>query len=448
MRRFGCATLSQLQDRVLHEPALFPALLDYLTVQVSEMFRDPAYFRALREQVVPLLRTYPSLKVWVAGCSTGEEVYSLAILLREEGLLERTLIYATDINPQALQQAAGRHLRRRPHRAASPRTTASPARAASLSDYYTAAYGGAVFDKSLREHIVFSDHSLATDSVFAEVQLVSCRNVLIYFDRELQDRAVGLFRDVAVPQGLSRHRREGVAALLGARRRLRRASPRASGSTRSGTRRDAAESLRGRIDAVVIGASAGGVEALSVLLPALPADCRAAGLRRRAPAARAPSLLAEIFAPRCALPVREAEDKEPIAAGHVYFAPPDYHLLVDAGPQLALSADEPVHFSRPVDRRAVRVGGRRLRRAPAGHHPDRRQRGRRGRARRRSRRAGGVTVVQEPGSAQAPLMAEAALQRGPADFVLPLDEIAALLATWPAHEPDRCLEDRIAMTAA
>ena len=105
------------------------------------MFRDPAYFRALRETVVPLLRTYPSLKVWVAGCSTGEEVYSLAILLREEGLLERTLIYATDINPQALQQAEAGVYDARPHRAASPRTTASPAARASLSDYYTAAYG-------------------------------------------------------------------------------------------------------------------------------------------------------------------------------------------------------------------------------------------------------------------------------------------------------------------
>jgi chemotaxis protein methyltransferase CheR len=200
MGHFACATLSQLQDKILHEPAVFPALLDYLTVQVSEMFRDPAYFRALREQVVPLLRTYPSLKVWVAGCSTGEEAYSIAILLREEGLLARTLIYATDINPHALQQAeAGVYDVDRiagfteNHRRSGART--------SLSDYYTAAYGRAVFDKSLRTHIVYSDHSLATDSVFAEVQLASCRNVLIYFNRELQDRAVGLFRDALCRKG-------------------------------------------------------------------------------------------------------------------------------------------------------------------------------------------------------------------------------------------------------
>ncbi|MGD0504484.1 MAG: protein-glutamate O-methyltransferase CheR [Steroidobacteraceae bacterium] len=194
MVRFRCEALSQLQDRVMHEPAIFPALLDHLTVQVSEMFRDPSYFRSLRGQVLPILKTYPSLKIWVAGCSAGEEAYSLAILLREEGLLPRTLIYATDINPHTLQRAeagvypidriAGFTVNHRESGAGS-----------SLSDYYTAAYGRAIFDKSLRDHIVFSDHSLATDSVFAEVQLVSCRNVLIYFNRALQDRALKLFHE-------------------------------------------------------------------------------------------------------------------------------------------------------------------------------------------------------------------------------------------------------------
>ncbi len=200
MTRFGCGSLSQLQDKVLHDPLTFPALLDYLTVQVSEMFRDPRYFLSLRENVVPWLRTYPLLKIWVAGCSTGEEVYSLAILLREEGLLERTLIYATDINTHALQkaQAGVYEADRIAGFTENHRKSGAPS---SLSDYYTAAYDRAVFDKSLREHIVFSDHSLATDSVFAEVQLVSCRNVLIYFDRALQDRAVGLFHDALCRKG-------------------------------------------------------------------------------------------------------------------------------------------------------------------------------------------------------------------------------------------------------
>lgn len=200
LSRFGCKTLSQLQDKVLHDEAIFPSLMELLTVQVSEMFRDPLYFRSLREKVVPLLRTYPSLKVWVAGCSTGEEAYSLAILLREEGLLARTLIYATDINLQSLQRAEAGIFGLDRMAGFTENHRKSGARS-SLSDYYTAAYGRAVFNKALKKHIVFSDHSLATDSVFAEVQLVSCRNVLIYFNRDLQDRAVGLFREALCRRG-------------------------------------------------------------------------------------------------------------------------------------------------------------------------------------------------------------------------------------------------------
>jgi chemotaxis protein methyltransferase CheR len=200
LSRFQCKTLSQLQDRLLHEPGIVSPLLDMMTVQVSELFRDPNYFRAIRTQLLPVLRTYPSLKMWVAGCSTGEEAYSLAMILRVEGLLERTLIYATDINTEALRTAeagvyAVQHL---------PSFTANYAAAGmpgSLCDHYTQAYERVVFDRSLKQRIVFSDHSLATDSVFAEVQFVSCRNTLIYFDRPLQDRAVGLFRDALSRRG-------------------------------------------------------------------------------------------------------------------------------------------------------------------------------------------------------------------------------------------------------
>jgi chemotaxis protein methyltransferase CheR len=200
MTRLACETVSQLQDRVLHDPAAFADVLDILTVPVSEMFRDPGYFKTLRERVVPILRTYPSLKLWVAGCSTGEEAYSLAILLREEELLERAIIYATDINPRTLHQAQEGvyDIGRVPGFSENYRRSGGRG---SLSDYYTARYGRAVLDKSLKRHIVFSDHSLATDSVFAEVQVVSCRNVLIYFRRELQDRAVGLFHEALCRRG-------------------------------------------------------------------------------------------------------------------------------------------------------------------------------------------------------------------------------------------------------
>jgi chemotaxis protein methyltransferase CheR len=200
LEHFGCSSLSALQERVLREPEIMRGLLAHLTVQVTDMFRDPSFYRALREKVVPYLRTYPSLKVWIPGCATGEEVYSLAILLREEGLLDRTLIYATDINPEALRQAeAGIYALDRI--ADFSKAYAEAGGQASLSDYYTAGYNAAVFDKSLRQGVLFSDHSLATDSVFAEVQLITCRNVLIYFDRVLQDRAVALFRDSLCRKG-------------------------------------------------------------------------------------------------------------------------------------------------------------------------------------------------------------------------------------------------------
>jgi len=179
---------------------VFAGMLQYFTVQVSEMFRDPAYFAAVRQKVVPLLATHPVAKVWVAGCSTGEEAWSLAILLEEEGLLSRALIYATDINPQALAtaQAGVYALDRIAHFSTNYMKAGGKG---SLADYYTAAYGNAILDKRLKSQIVFSDHSLATDTVFSEVEFVSCRNVLIYFDRDLQSRAIGLFHDSLSPRG-------------------------------------------------------------------------------------------------------------------------------------------------------------------------------------------------------------------------------------------------------
>lgn len=193
-------TLSGLQEKVLHEPESFSTLLQYLTVQVSDMFRDPEFFAALRTKVLPVLATYPSIKVWVAGCSAGEEAYSVAILLQETGLLDRSIIYATDINAQALRTAQSgvfelARLRgfTQNHRRSGGMT--------SLSDYYHASGESAIMDAALRRKITFSDHSLATDNVFSEVHLVTCRNVLIYFDHALQNRALGLFGDALVSRG-------------------------------------------------------------------------------------------------------------------------------------------------------------------------------------------------------------------------------------------------------
>lgn len=195
-----CPTVARLRDRVVDDPAAFAALLHFLTIPVSDLFRDPEYFRVLREEVLPHLATHPSLRLWVAGCGTGEEAYSLAILLHEAGLLERSLVYATDIDEVSLRIAErGTYALERVRGFSESYFRAGGT--ASLSDYYTAAYSRVAFGPRLREHILFSDHSLATDAAFAEVQLVSCRNVLIYFDRRLQDRAIGLFRGSLSPRG-------------------------------------------------------------------------------------------------------------------------------------------------------------------------------------------------------------------------------------------------------
>ncbi|MBW7056082.1 protein-glutamate O-methyltransferase CheR [Paracoccus bogoriensis] len=199
-QRLGYATLSELQGRLLRDASILPDIIDAMTVQVSEFFRDPDYFLTLRRDVLPHLRTFPSIKVWVAGCADGEELYSLAIMLEEEGLLDRTLFYATEINRRALARAeAGIYPIDR--MALFSRNYQQAGGRGSLSDHYTAAYGRAVFHRRLRARTVFTEHNLATDQVFSEVQLISCRNVLIYFDNNLQQRAIGLFAEALARGG-------------------------------------------------------------------------------------------------------------------------------------------------------------------------------------------------------------------------------------------------------
>jgi chemotaxis protein methyltransferase CheR len=201
METLGARSIVQLRELVATDATAFGRLLPWFTVQLSDLFRDPSYFRTFREQIVPMLRTYPSRKLWVAGCSTGEEAYSFAIILQEEGLLERTQIYATDIYADSLRvaQAGVYDLDRMRQFSENHQKTGATC---SLSELYTtSAHGAAVFDRSLRERIVFADHSLATDNVFAEMHVVSCRNVLIYYDKVLQNRAVKLFHDSLVRHG-------------------------------------------------------------------------------------------------------------------------------------------------------------------------------------------------------------------------------------------------------
>ena len=197
----GLGSISALQERVLHEPEMMEKLLLDLSINVTAMFRDPDFYVTFRQQVVPLLRTYPFIRLWHAGCSTGEEVYSMAILLREEGLYDRSRIYATDINEVVLQRAkAGIFPLDRMQEYTDNYIRAGGKE--SFSEYYTAKYGGALFDQSLTKNVVFSQHNLVTDRSFSEFNVILCRNVLIYFDKTLQSKVHGLFYDSLVMFGV------------------------------------------------------------------------------------------------------------------------------------------------------------------------------------------------------------------------------------------------------
>jgi len=188
------SSLSEMQHKVLREPEFFEMLLRDLSINVTEMFRDPSFYKALREEVIPVLKTYPFIKIWHAGCSTGEEVYSFAVLLKEEGLYDRAQIYATDFNHDVLDIAKkGIYPIDRIKEFTANYQAAGGTQ--SFSDYYMANYNSVIFDKSLKKNLIFAEHNLVTDSVFAEVNLVICRNVLIYFNKDLQNRVISLFYD-------------------------------------------------------------------------------------------------------------------------------------------------------------------------------------------------------------------------------------------------------------
>lgn len=190
--RSGLSHLGELQHRILRDPSFFASVLDDLTVRVSDVFRDPLFYRAFRERVVPVLRTYPLLKVWHAGCASGEEVYTTVILLSEANLYERAQIYATDMNPSALEMA--REGVYPEERAADfERNYLESGGKGRLDDYFSRAYGRIVVREGLRRNVVFFQHDLASDQALGEMHVVFCRNVLIYFGAELRERALTTF---------------------------------------------------------------------------------------------------------------------------------------------------------------------------------------------------------------------------------------------------------------
>jgi chemotaxis protein methyltransferase CheR len=197
----GLTTISELQARLLHDPACMERLLLDLSINVTAMFRDPSFYSSFRAKVVPQLRTYPFTRIWVAGCSTGEEVYSLAILLREEGVYDRTRIYATDINESVLDRARTGVFPLEKMREYTQNYIKAGGTQA-FSEYYLAKYDGAQFQRSLIDNVVFAQHNLVSDRSFNEFNVIVCRNVMIYFDRALQDRVHELFYESLMTFGV------------------------------------------------------------------------------------------------------------------------------------------------------------------------------------------------------------------------------------------------------
>ncbi len=200
LAKSGLPHLGELQHQVLQDPDLFSVVLEDLTVRVSEMFRDPSFYKAFRQQVIPILRTYPLLNIWHSGCASGEEAFSSAVLLTEEGLYERTQIYATDLSPRALEQAK---------QGVYPADSIAQCQAnyeasggtASFKDYYSSAYDHFAMRESLRRRILFFQHNLVSDHVFGEMHVIFCRNVLIYFEPALRQRVLKKFVQSLCPGG-------------------------------------------------------------------------------------------------------------------------------------------------------------------------------------------------------------------------------------------------------
>jgi chemotaxis protein methyltransferase CheR len=194
MHSSGLHSISEMQHKLLHDKEFFNAILADFSINVTEMFRDPSFYKAFRENVIPVLKTYPYIRIWHAGCSTGEEAYSMAIMLIEEGLYDRTHIYATDFNTKVLEQAKEGIYHTNDVREYTYNYQQAGGKA-SFSDYYMAQYNSVAVEESLKKKITFAEHNLVTDGVFGEMHVIICRNVFIYFDKELQNRVINLFSD-------------------------------------------------------------------------------------------------------------------------------------------------------------------------------------------------------------------------------------------------------------
>ena len=444
MMEHRIAQISDLIPRVLHDPEFFQGMLRNFSIPVTEMFRDPSFWLALKKEVLPMLASHAYFKVWHAACASGEEVYSMAILLEEAGLLQRATIYATDFNDEALQKG-----RDGVYPIANVQTASRSYRLAggahSLNRYYLAQGEVVQMNKPLRNAITWANHNLTIDQVFGEMNLIVCRNALIYFTQPLQNRALELFTESLAHGGfLCIGNKESLEfssvsaryqALVRRERIYRRDTEDEQIQPYAVRRVHAIAPVSVAVPGVcVIGCSLGGLAALHQLLPALPADFPLPILIVAHQAPGNPSSLAEVLSPGCALIVKEAEAGETVKPGTIYLSAPDYHLLLQHDWSLAFSSEARERHSRPsinvllesvADVCAKQAIGIIL----TGMNDD----GALGLAVLKA--AGGTCLVQDPDEAEAPSMPLAAIKATATSprHTLPLAQLASVLNSRAAQ---------------
>lgn len=430
MKRHKITHVSELIPRVLHTPTFFQDMVLDFSITVTEMFRDPQMWHKIVTEILPRLRSWPYFKIWHAACATGEEVWSMAILLKEAGMLDKAIIYATDFNDIALHKARkGIFLEKNMEGA--NRNYIKAGGEATLSKYYTVHGNDVIFDKSLAKRVVWANHNLTTDRVFGEMNLIMCRNALIYFNPALQNQVLSLFT-----ASLS----HGGFLCLGSKESLEFTSVKGgytpislkerlfckSGGTESFmlpmTRPKSKPIVPETKGIVAIGCSMGGTNALKTVLAGLPLSFPMAIVITQHVLPSETSILAKLLQQDCALVVKEAEEGESIKVGYVYVAPSNYHLLVEENMTLSLSSEERQSYARPsidvmFDSVANASGTKAIGVILTGGNAD----GAEGLA--TIRKAGGYAIIEDPNTANTPFMPNAALTKAGADEVLSVEQI-------------------------
>ena len=421
----GFKHISECIPLVLNDESFFESLVKEFSITVTELFRDPIVYRRLIESVFPKLKTYPFIRVWHAGCATGEEVYSLAILLKENGLYEKSRIYGTDFNDSALETSKqGIYRLENVKQFISNYQKAGGAH--SFSDYYNAKYDSIAIDKSVKKNITFANHNLVSDGVFGEMNLIFCRNVLIYFDKKLQNHVLNLICDSLVIGGflclgtmesLSFSSVENKFELIADKEKIYQKKYSLDKDKK------AAHEITRDFDAIVIGVSAGGLKVLNQLFSNLRKDLPLPVIVTQHLSPRDDSGLPDILNNKSQLKVIEAKDKMKLKPNHIYVGPPDFHLLFGENESFILSEEEKVNYSRPsIDVMFISAsetfGNRLIGILLSGDSNDGAE------GLRIIKSNGGLTIAQHPGSAEYAFMPQSAIDLDAADKILNINEIA------------------------